>query len=61
MLRCTCHGCKSPFAIIANGTLIIESTHHGKKHQNTVSIAYLVAVMDILKRKQTGDSRDGRE
>ena len=43
-LRCSQEECSLPVAYLENGALIIESRHHGEKHETIFSIAALLAL-----------------
>jgi len=42
-LVCSC--CRLPFARIQNGTLIVESHHHGQKHVNCLPLQDVVQLI----------------
>jgi hypothetical protein len=40
VLKCEC--CGLPFARLVNGCIVVESRHHGEKHQNAIAVDELV-------------------
>lgn len=42
-----CYKCDLPFARLQNGSIVIESRHHGEKHVNSISVWDLV--LSVLK------------
>ncbi len=54
-LRCKC--CGLPFARIVNGALIIESRHHGEKHENSVSIEEITLERESVGTAETAKLR----
>ena len=40
-----CHKCNLPFARLQNGSIVIESRHHGEKHVNSISVWDLVLLV----------------
>lgn len=40
-----CYKCDLPFARLQNGSIVIESRHHGEKHVNSISVWDLVLLV----------------
>ena len=51
-----CGCCELPFARLQNGVLVIQSNHHGEKHQNVIAVAELVRLAEVgnLERVDNG-------
>lgn len=47
LLRCTCGGCRLPWAKVYNGILLADSTHRGKRHTNGVALQTLREIMRV--------------
>lgn len=60
-----CRVCGLPFARLQNGSLLVESKHHGEKHVNVVSVWDLVLlvlrrVASVEERSTPDESQDGQ-
>ena len=44
-LRCQCGTCKTPFAVVQNGCLVITVRHGGDKHTNVLRLEDVVKLL----------------
>jgi hypothetical protein len=44
-LRCQCGTCKTPFAFVQNGALVIVARHNGEKHTNILPLTQVVQLL----------------
>lgn len=57
ILRCEC--CGLPFARLVNGAIIVESRHHGERHQNVVAVDELVKLRQEVRPNERGQAGQG--
>lgn len=47
-LRCQCGTCKTPFAVVRGGVLVIESRHNGEKHTNFLTLEEVRRMLEAV-------------